>query len=144
MLEHNPACRISPEEALKSTFLQERKDIFLRALQPIESESTNEWIFDEEWSDIFFFIKINKKLSTHQRFIDLRVRLSYSSPWWKWALVYRRDSLVLLVRLLFLNWVPVKTWLILNISSTPTTSLIPFGIWEAITVTNSLLASWSQ
>ena len=48
MLEHNPVCRISPEEALKSTFLQERKDIFLRALQPIESESTNEWIFDEE------------------------------------------------------------------------------------------------
>ena len=47
MLQHDPACRITPDQALKSSFLQEKKDIFLRALQPIETESTNEWIFDE-------------------------------------------------------------------------------------------------
>ena len=48
MLQHDPSCRITPDQALKSSFLQEKKDIFLRALQPIETESTNEWIFDEE------------------------------------------------------------------------------------------------
>ena len=47
MLQFDPTCRISADQALNSSFLQEKKDIFLRALQPIETESTNEWIFDE-------------------------------------------------------------------------------------------------
>jgi hypothetical protein len=48
MLHFDPIRRVTPDQALKSTFFQEKKDIFLRALQPIEVESTNEWIFDEE------------------------------------------------------------------------------------------------
>ena len=36
MLQYDPNCRIGPEEALKTTFLQDKKQIFLRTLQPIE------------------------------------------------------------------------------------------------------------
>jgi serine/threonine protein kinase len=48
LLQYDPASRINPDQALRSSFLMEKKDIFLRALQPIEPETANEWIFDEE------------------------------------------------------------------------------------------------
>ena len=80
---------------------------------------------------------------THQRLMDFKVMLSSSSGGCC-ILTSLRAAFSFLVILLLLNWVPVKIWLILIISSTPTTSLIPFGIWDEIIPISYLLLSWSQ
>lgn len=71
--------------------------------------------------------------------IDLSVMVSSSSATlcsllaaFAWFMV----KLSCFVRLEAKKGVPVKMWLILSISSTPTTSLIPFGIWLAMAFNN--------
>lgn len=43
MLQCDPNCRITPDQALKNKFFQEKTDIICRALQPLENGSINNW-----------------------------------------------------------------------------------------------------